>query len=334
MDFNLAQVRAFVVTAERLHFGRAAAELFLTQQALSKRISQLERMLGEPLFTRDRHGVELTGAGRRFLPHARRLLTAAGAAAAAVRRDPRPLRVDAWGHVQAPLRTLRVMIHHQSELRIDLSMRRSTAAAISALQRGEIDTAFGRVHDLDRPWPGGLVHRMVLLAPSMAAMGSGHPLAGASVLRPAELRPYGLWLAAPNGPAEMVGWFRRFAEQFRIPLDLSGHHLGGDDVLEDVQDEALRVALLGADGPSLPGVVRIPLDPVPYFPWSLIWREGDGQPLLELLLRLIDEVGRAKGWLALGRGWLPDPDLADLRRQEREGAPDGARSTGSASRGD
>ena len=74
MELDLTQVRAFVVTAEQLHFGRAAARLFLTQQALSKRIQRLEHSLGEPLFVRGPRGVELTEAGHRFLPHARALL--------------------------------------------------------------------------------------------------------------------------------------------------------------------------------------------------------------------------------------------------------------------
>src|SRR6266567_1821003 len=77
MELDLTQVRAFVVTAEQLHFGRAAARLFLTQQALSKRIQRLEHSLGEPLFVRGTRGVELTEAGHRFLPHARALLAPA-----------------------------------------------------------------------------------------------------------------------------------------------------------------------------------------------------------------------------------------------------------------
>ena len=52
MDLDVAQVRAFVVTAEQRHFGRAAQTLFLTQQALSKRIKKLEDALATPLFLR------------------------------------------------------------------------------------------------------------------------------------------------------------------------------------------------------------------------------------------------------------------------------------------
>jgi Bacterial regulatory helix-turn-helix protein, lysR family len=74
MELDLTQVRAFVEVAEQHHFGRAAARLFLTQQALSKRIQRLEHTVGEPLIHRGARGVQLSDAGRRFLPHARALL--------------------------------------------------------------------------------------------------------------------------------------------------------------------------------------------------------------------------------------------------------------------
>jgi DNA-binding transcriptional LysR family regulator len=85
MELDLPQVRAFVEVAEQRHFGRAAARLFLTQQALSKRIQRLEHTLGEPLLVRGSGGVELSDAGQRFLPHAKALLAAADAAAKAAR---------------------------------------------------------------------------------------------------------------------------------------------------------------------------------------------------------------------------------------------------------
>jgi DNA-binding transcriptional LysR family regulator len=59
MDLDGAQVRAFVVAAEHGHIGRAAASLFLTQQAVSKRIARLEGVVGT-LFARGPGGVALT----------------------------------------------------------------------------------------------------------------------------------------------------------------------------------------------------------------------------------------------------------------------------------
>lgn len=47
---------------------RAADQLFLTQSAISRQMRQLEAQLGVVLFLRQARGVELTAAGRQFLP--------------------------------------------------------------------------------------------------------------------------------------------------------------------------------------------------------------------------------------------------------------------------
>jgi len=56
----------------------------VSQPALTARIQVLEQALGSPLFSRGRHGSRLTEAGRAFLPHAERALTAVERGYAAV----------------------------------------------------------------------------------------------------------------------------------------------------------------------------------------------------------------------------------------------------------
>ncbi|MCX4580288.1 LysR substrate-binding domain-containing protein [Streptomyces sp. NBC_01571] len=73
-DLDLRKLRYFVAVADRLHFGRAADELHIAQPVLSRQIRALEQDLGASLFTRDRHGVELTDAGRQLLADAGPLL--------------------------------------------------------------------------------------------------------------------------------------------------------------------------------------------------------------------------------------------------------------------
>lgn len=67
MKLNSAQLQAFYITAQTLHFTKAANLLHVTQSALSQRISNLEEDLETTLFVRDRNFIRLTDAGQTLL---------------------------------------------------------------------------------------------------------------------------------------------------------------------------------------------------------------------------------------------------------------------------
>jgi DNA-binding transcriptional LysR family regulator len=71
---DLRQLEYFAAVARHRHFTRAAAELYVTQSALSQQVRRLEAELGLQLLVRGSRGVELTPAGTDLLERADAIL--------------------------------------------------------------------------------------------------------------------------------------------------------------------------------------------------------------------------------------------------------------------
>jgi DNA-binding transcriptional LysR family regulator len=74
MNFDLADLRAFLSVASFGSFRMASENLHLSQSALSRRIDKLESALGIKLFSRTTRKVELTSVGRAFVPRAQHVM--------------------------------------------------------------------------------------------------------------------------------------------------------------------------------------------------------------------------------------------------------------------
>ena len=177
---------AFVVLADELHFGRAAARLHVTQPALSQQIKRLERQLDVPLFARTKRHVELTEAGAAVLPAARSALQAATAAAdaaaahAAGRRGELRLGYSPGAHhaVEVALE----VFNRDGDVRVRARQEPSRLLA-EHVAAGDLDIAIGFCTP---PHPG--VRADALLSePPVVVLPREHALAGAPAVHLSEL---------------------------------------------------------------------------------------------------------------------------------------------------
>ena len=176
--------------AEELHFGRAAQRLSISQPPLSTNIQQLEASVGAVLFTRNSKSVQLTAAGRAFVPQARALLDQAQHAA----RHARDVADGMAGSLQVgfvgtmlyrglPALLRRFQTRHP-QLRLTLKELSSSDQLIE-LAQGRLDVGF--VHTTRVP--PGLSQILVSSQPFVACLPSDHALASQpGPLDPARLR--------------------------------------------------------------------------------------------------------------------------------------------------
>jgi DNA-binding transcriptional LysR family regulator len=75
MKIDTLGLQAFVAIAEQASFQKAAETLYITQTALTRRLQNLEALLGVKLIERTTRSVAMTQLGGDFLPQARRLLS-------------------------------------------------------------------------------------------------------------------------------------------------------------------------------------------------------------------------------------------------------------------
>jgi DNA-binding transcriptional LysR family regulator len=174
---DLNQLNCFVAVAEELHFGRAAARLFMTQPPLSRQIRLLEQTLGVKLFDRTSRTVHLTPAGKVFLGDATRLLHLAAQAATSAQRASKGAtgRITIGFTSGAGLQLVpRLVAAAQHALpNIDVVLKEMVSVAqLEALAANTIDLAFVR------PIPARqlLQNQTVEREPMMLALPREHPL--------------------------------------------------------------------------------------------------------------------------------------------------------------
>lgn len=94
MKLDTLGVEAFIAIAEHGSFQKAADSIHITQTALTRRLQNLESLLGVKLVERTTRSVALTSLGMDFLPQCRRLLSDLTAALAEIQKTGKAQRGD------------------------------------------------------------------------------------------------------------------------------------------------------------------------------------------------------------------------------------------------
>src|SRR5215218_2216017 len=314
-ELDLRLLRHFVAVAEELHFTRAAARLYLAQQALSRDIARLERQLGVPLFTRTTRRVALTAEGERLLERAGELLALHDQTLQELRGpgEPRPLLVDLLAEGHTPTRVLHGARQRVPHVELVGRFHGGLGAALSLLLAGRLDVAFGRSEGLGQPFPTQLVRRLVRLEPLALLLAEEDPLAALDAVPMAALRGTQVDISAGNEQApEWVDLGMRLLAAFGAePSPPHPHAEGLEETVRHLHAEGLPILTL-LERPVASAVVLRPLtEPVPLYPWAMVFHRGLRHPGLDALQASADDLARRERWLELPPGaWLPESDTA------------------------
>ena len=305
---NIEAVRAFMAVAEEGQFQRAADCLDVSQQAVSKRIAALEAELGTALFKRTPSGAALTQDGRTFLPHAGAVLAAVSQAFSSVQPGTRPLRVDVLARGSGPVDLLRDFCQDNPAVPIEMVIGGGAPTTFRSLLAGDIDAGYAYLRDVANELDPALARTYAFLEPAHVIVGMHHRLARSRSVRPAELARYRAWVPGIVPGSEWETFHQDFAAAFGLDIDPTGYGVGSESVFDAVAPSRSLITLVGERSrvgwPGGLGLVRLPIvDPVPLYPWSLIWRADTGH---QGARRLIEHVKRSFAPPAAGTAiWLP-----------------------------
>ncbi|GAA3867555.1 LysR family transcriptional regulator [Saccharothrix violaceirubra] len=268
---EIRELRYFRAVAEDLNVTRAAKRLGIAQPPLSRALRQLERRLGVALFERTGHRLTLTRAGETLVTEATAVLDALDAAVRRTRRAGLP----ADGLVVAVHPGVATELVHRVRERFrgepDVPTIRVAPGGLGEqadmVRDGRADVAIAACVD-DR----GLDTEPLRTEPRVAALASGHRLAGRDVLTNADLaaEPTPRWRDRPgDGPvvrdgAELLEVVALGQAVALVPVSVATRNVRPDVTYRPVADAApYRTFLLwpaGSRSPRIARFVRAALD--------------------------------------------------------------------------
>jgi len=224
-NITLRQLKVFEAVANHLSFSRAAAELHLTQPAVSMQVQALVEQAGVPLFEQLGKKIYLTAAGEELQRHARRIaqqLREAGEAMAAI-RGIKGGRLNIGVVSTAKYIAPRLLVafranHAEVELRLGVENRETV---VRHLADNEIDLAIMG----SPPKDFETVAEVFAEHPHVIVASPGHPLAAQQRIAPESLsgEPFLIRESGSGTRAAMERFFGETGVQLRQTVELASN---------------------------------------------------------------------------------------------------------------
>jgi DNA-binding transcriptional LysR family regulator len=239
---TLAQLQSFVLVARHGSVKAAAAELEVTEPAVSVAVSALRKELGDELFVREGRGIALTPGGRRLAALATEILGLAEQARRSVQDSSgqgRTLQVVTTGLVAEHIAPL-IDAFGSRDPSLEIGVEVVPGAAFAdLLEHRRADVALGPSPGPERTAIASapfLRCRLVLVA------APGHPLAGRRDLAPAELADE-RWIVGQPDLVETTGTGLFFARNAIAPAQIATYSSNAAALAAAAAGEGIVLAL-------------------------------------------------------------------------------------------
>ena len=302
---NLRWLDCFITLSKELHFGKAAAALYIGQSTLSESIRNLEDHLGGKLFARSSRRVELTAFGRVALeslePAYLQLMSSVDDCRAINSGDKIGLTIGFLGGGLYELHQPFVREFAEEFPQLALSfVELNYRTHFAALVDGDIDLAFCR---LPVGLPGLSNGPIVLRDQRVLCIPSGHPLAGSTLVDPEQLADLRICRIPPESTD--VGW-----QDYHFPRTTpKGTPIAPGPTITTIREGiaavsagegCLMITKRAVDYYRTPNVEFVDID-LPSMPSALVRRTKDQRPILEKVDMLLYKIAQR-----LGTAQVPD----------------------------
>ncbi|MBQ9814872.1 MAG: LysR family transcriptional regulator [Lachnospiraceae bacterium] len=222
MEFR--RIEYFLVLADKLNYARAAKELCISSQALTKQINLLEDELGTKLFNRTTRSVELTDDGimckEKFSELKAQYDSTIDAVQTALRSKNRVVRMGFFAPVPKN-ELLNPLVHALSSEfeNIDFEIIAESMDGLrNRLKSGDLDFVITNAHDFE-DWQG--CETVVFhVAPAQIIVSSKHPWvkSGKEIITAEDMEKADILLLRKEGPYEFNSFYGRVKAHSRTQV--------------------------------------------------------------------------------------------------------------------